>query len=200
MRSRALVLILSAALLSWAAAPAAPAATLTVNVATDTDDGDCTPADCSLREAVAEANGDTIRDEIEFGIGTGAATITLSSGLSLSQPAVVDGWSQPGWSGAPLIRLGGSEGLFVQAADVELRGLRLGHLGAGTGADLVLRGNEISGGGSGLDIENANAVIGGAGPDDGNDITAALGISGPGATVQGNELGVVTAFAAATFK
>jgi len=98
------------------------AATITVNSAADTTTaGD---DDCTLREAIANANGDSDTtsgdcvagsgaDTIAFSIGiTGTQqTITLTNNLpSISDPVILDGWSQGGssYTGPPLIELDGS--------------------------------------------------------------------------------------------
>lgn len=52
-----------------------PAATFTVTKTTDTLDGSCTPADCSLREAVTAANAASDPDEVVLPAGT--YTLTL---------------------------------------------------------------------------------------------------------------------------
>ena len=84
----ALVLALLCGL--WAAAPVQTvrAATLTVTKTADTDDGVC-DADCSLREAIANASpGDTIT----FASGLSGQTITLSLGpLYILQNLAIDG-------------------------------------------------------------------------------------------------------------
>jgi len=67
-------------------------------------------ANCSIREAVLAATsntavdncpaGDAINiDTIAFSIGSGPQTITLTSSLDINSPVVLDGTSQPGYSG-----------------------------------------------------------------------------------------------------
>ncbi|MBN1146604.1 MAG: CSLREA domain-containing protein [Anaerolineales bacterium] len=66
----------------------APAATLTVNTASDENDGSCSDGDCSLRDAIAAASpGDTI----DF---AGDYTITLGSTLVVSTSLTIDGGEQ----------------------------------------------------------------------------------------------------------
>jgi CSLREA domain-containing protein len=75
-----------------------PPATLVVNTADDHDDGFCTVADCTLREAINAANIDSDFSTINFNIpGSGVHTISLTSVL----PAVIaevsiNGYSQSG--------------------------------------------------------------------------------------------------------
>ncbi len=56
-------------------------ATLVVNV-TNNNNGGCTFADCSLREAISQANGDGIATTITFNIpGSGVQTIAPTGGI-----------------------------------------------------------------------------------------------------------------------
>jgi hypothetical protein len=87
----------------------------------------------SLRDAINQINADTSHalyaspsnpseDEIDFAVtaasdtgggfhaGTGVATITPQSGLpDVTNAVTIDGWSQPGFAGTPLIELNGSQ-------------------------------------------------------------------------------------------
>jgi parallel beta-helix repeat protein len=82
----------------------------------------------SLREAIQDSNSTFGADLIEFDIA-GSRTINLQRALPFLTDAVeIDGWSQPGFSGAPLITLdggaaGNSNGLVVQASNTTVRGL-----------------------------------------------------------------------------
>ncbi len=96
-----------------ATAVAGDPATFTVNSTADTDDGSCTAGDCTLREAINRANAVAGHDTISFGFtGPGPHTITPGSQLpQITEAATVDGTSQPGYSGTPLVELdGGSAG------------------------------------------------------------------------------------------
>jgi CSLREA domain-containing protein len=85
------------------------AATFTVNSTADTDDGVCNAANCTLREAINAANASAGLDTIHFVIGAGAKTIQPLSALpTIADPATIDGTTQPGFSGTPLIELDGS--------------------------------------------------------------------------------------------
>src|SRR3989475_11025693 len=86
--------------------PTAHAATLTVNTADDHNDGVCNAADCTLREAINAANaGDTISFNIT---GAGVHTINATSGFSITKAVTIDGTSQPGFAGAPVLELNGA--------------------------------------------------------------------------------------------
>ena len=80
----------------------------TVNVTGDghdanAGDGVCqtsTPGNCSLRAAIEEANANSGTDTINFNIpGGGVHTINPASALpAVSDPTIIDGYSQPGAS------------------------------------------------------------------------------------------------------
>lgn len=85
---------------------------------TVTGTGDTTAVDgvCTLREAVLAANLNTAfdtctagspgLDTIRFNIGGGGVqTIVTAGGLSLTEPTIVDGTTQPGYAGTPLINI-----------------------------------------------------------------------------------------------
>jgi parallel beta-helix repeat protein len=64
----------------------------------------------SLRDAITQANALTpgTAATIDFSIGTGAQTIELSSALPmLANPITIDGTTQPGYAGRPLIQVDG---------------------------------------------------------------------------------------------
>ena len=87
------------------------AASFTVNITDDHNDGACTAADYTLREAINHANSVVGTDTINFDIpGFGVHTIQPASALpTISDPVMIDGTSQPGFTGTPLIRLDGDE-------------------------------------------------------------------------------------------
>src|SRR5438093_635360 len=85
--------------------PTAHAATFTVNTADDHDDGVCNAADCTLREAINAANaGDTINFNV---VGSGVHTINATNGFSITKAVIIDGTTQLGFAGAPLIEISG---------------------------------------------------------------------------------------------
>src|SRR6185295_15233851 len=69
----------------------------------------------SLRQAVVDANNNPGADRIEFNIpGPGPYTITLATGLpDITDPVTLDGTSQPGFSGSPIIELSGANSSLV---------------------------------------------------------------------------------------
>ncbi len=114
--------LMAGTLAAWAAlglwnGPAprmAHAAAYVVNTGDDTDDGVCDGAHCSLREAILAANASAGPDSISFSIGGGGLQTIApnSSGLgalpTITDAVVVDGTTQPGWAGTPIIELDGS--------------------------------------------------------------------------------------------
>jgi len=101
----------------------APSAVFTVTTALDSGAG-------SLRSAIASANSTPGADTINFAIGTGLQTITLTSALAaITETVTIDGTTQPGFAGAPLIALSGASagattsGLRLNAANCMVRGL-----------------------------------------------------------------------------
>ena len=90
------------------AAPVAPSRathvlnTFTVSTAADTGAG-------SLRAAIASANASPGLDLIRFAIGSGVVTISPASQLpDLTDPVIIDGSTQSGYAGTPLIELSGA--------------------------------------------------------------------------------------------
>ncbi|MEZ2243773.1 MAG: DUF4347 domain-containing protein, partial [Microcoleus sp.] len=84
----------------------------------------------SLRSAIDQANSNPGLDTINFNIpGTGPYTITLNQALPvITSPVIINGKSQPGYAGKPIIELNGS---FVQqpassANYIYINGLDLG--------------------------------------------------------------------------
>ncbi len=107
----------------------------------------------SLREAITLANANPAPDSIRFAIATEAvASIAPTSPLpALTAPVVIDGTTQPGYAGLPLIELSGAlagEG----AAGLQLLG------GLSTVSGIAV--NRWSGGGIVLGTGGGNTVIG----------------------------------------
>jgi len=75
-------------------------ATFTVNSSDDVDDGTCNAGHCSLREAINATNTSTGTNTIAFTIpGDGVHTIQPLSALpTITDPVVIDGYTQPGAS------------------------------------------------------------------------------------------------------
>ncbi len=165
------------------------AATFTVNSTNDLDDGFCNAAHCSLREAIFAANGAAGLDTIRFIIGAGAKTIQPGSALpTITSPVVIDGTTQPGYAGTPIIELDGS------AAGTGSNGLRIS--GGGTTVTGLVINRFIpafpASGGNGILIEDGgNNVI--RGNNIGTNIagTAALGNGVDGITISGSAGNVI---------
>src|SRR5574339_751272 len=95
------------------------ALTFTVNSTSDGEDasqgnGVCetsTPGECTLRAAIMEANASPGTDTISFNIpGEGPHTISPSYGFDfIFDPVMIDGTTQPGFDGSPVIELEGSQ-------------------------------------------------------------------------------------------
>ena len=85
----------------------------------------------SLRQAILDVDATPGLDKITFDIpGTGVHTIAVLSALpTITTSVTIDGWSQPGFAGTPLIELDGASagnatGLDIdQAPDTTIRGL-----------------------------------------------------------------------------
>jgi hypothetical protein len=90
----------------------------------------------SLRQAILTSNGASGQTTICFNIpGGGLHTIALASSLpAITTPAIIDGTSQPGYSGAPLIELNGANvtnqpGIWITAGNSTVRGLVINRFG-----------------------------------------------------------------------
>ena len=83
----------------------------------------------SLRQAILNANANTGPDLIDFKIGgPGPYTIALQSGLTITDPVVIDATTQGGFAGTPIVELNGvivtsSPGLTITAGSTTIRGL-----------------------------------------------------------------------------
>ncbi len=106
----------------------------------------------SLRQALTDSNATanigTSPNQIQFAIGSGAQLIALASSLpALTQPVIVDGWSQPGFNGAPLIEINGNgagEVFRVSGGGSIIRGFVLNNY-VGSGINLTSDGNIVIG-------------------------------------------------------
>ncbi len=86
---------------------------LTVDKTADTSGGACdiaVAADCSLRDAITIANAAAGSDRITFDIpGIGVQTIAPTSALpDITSPVDIDGTTQPGFVGLPLVEVAGA--------------------------------------------------------------------------------------------
>jgi len=113
----------------------------------------------SFRDAITTANANTGKDTITFNIpGAGVKVITLLTPLpEITDPVVIGADTQPGYAGAPLIELDGTNagsdanGLVITAGGSIVRGLAIGGFQS---AGIVLRsgnGNIIQGNYIGVD-------------------------------------------------
>ena len=104
--------------------------TLVVTSAASTGNGLC-DADCTLRDAIRAANAGSGPARIVFAIGSGPVVIHLDAPLpDVTAPgAVIDGRTQPGYDGAPLIYLEG--GALAEASGLVSRAAGRGGAGAG---------------------------------------------------------------------
>lgn len=169
---------------------------------------------CSLRAAIREVNASVSPgpDTIHFSIGAGAQTITPAFPLGgILRRVVIDGTTQPGFAGTPLIELNGSsaavivpggDGLRLLGGASTVRGLVINRFG-NNGISLVgpLGGNVVAGnyigtnasgtmaqgnGGNGIFIDDPDNRIGGTVPGDRNVISGNLnpevGITGRAGT------------------
>lgn len=122
---------LPATLLALLSAVAGSGALAAQFVVTNTSDGGIGSLRGAVELANATANG-SAPDEIKFNIpGTGVRTITLNSALpAITDPVVIDGWSQPRWNNAPLIELTAAagtvmDGISISGGGTTVRGLVL---------------------------------------------------------------------------
>jgi CSLREA domain-containing protein len=110
----------------------------------------------SLRRAIEDANARLGRDFIGFDIGTGVQTITTLSNLpGITDPVFIDGTSQPGFNGTPIIEINGERvpqgtGLTISAPFTTVRGLVINRFvdtfsGGGIGIDVAVPFNFQSG-------------------------------------------------------
>lgn len=131
-----------------AIAPTAPLLTFTVM---NTNDAGAN----SLREAIDLANANAGLDTINFQIGTGAVSIVPMSALpTITDAVLIDGTTQPGFTGTPLIGLSGTNmgtvaaGLLITGGNSTVRALSITNVQgvAPNGAGISLSAN----GGNGI--------------------------------------------------
>lgn len=191
-----------------------PQMTFTVTNTNDTGAG-------SLRDAITLANSNAGADLITFNISpAGPQTITPLSALpTITDPLTIDGTTQPGFAGTPIIELNGSStppgtnGLLISAGSSTVRGLVINRFPGNSDAiefqingSNVVEGNflgtDLSGSvaqanGNGVFINGVpNNTIGGTTLSARNLISGnsgagirMLGVSSTGNVVQGNLIG-----------
>ena len=110
----------------------------------------------SLRQAMLDANTTQGADTITFNIpGSGVQTIALTAPLpTITDPVVIDGSTQPGYSGSPLVELNGAtagSGIVITSGNSTIRALIINRM-PGPGITLQTNGNnKIEGNIIGLD-------------------------------------------------
>ena len=157
----------------WGVVPAAPGPLVVTN-ANDSGAG-------SLRAAIDYANTTPGHDTITFAIpGEGIRQISLASALpSITEAATIDGRTQSGWFGPPVIRVDGtglplgSDGFTLTGGGSTIRGLMLTNM-PDRGIDVLSSGNTIVGnylgtdglsafaGQTGISVRGSSNVVGGA--------------------------------------
>ena len=103
----------------------------------------------SLRQVILDANANSGLDTITFNIaGGGQQTIQLLSALPvITDPVIIDGTTQPGFTDKPIIELDGSgagigQGLQIDAGNSTVRGLVINRF-PGNGILLRANGNNV---------------------------------------------------------
>jgi hypothetical protein len=124
----------------------------------------------SLRAAITAVNHDPQAgtDTIKFAIGTGVKTIVLQSALpTVTHAVLIDGTTQPGFAGTPLIELDGAKagaqanGLTLSASNSTVKGLVINRFG---GDGLLLTnesGDRVQGDFIGTDVTGTLALANG---------------------------------------
>jgi CSLREA domain-containing protein/uncharacterized repeat protein (TIGR01451 family) len=191
-----------------------------VNSAGDPGVGSCNSTECTLREAINASNGSPGFEEIHFDLPGGSLLLQPVSGLpAITDPVLLDGTTQPGYAGTPIVQLDGSSsaavpGLSLTGGGTTVRGLVISDWGQEGiritgGSGNTVQGNYIgttatgnagaSNGTIGLSISGTSGsnVIGGSGSDEGNVISAngsdGVRITGPATSMnvlRGNYIGI----------
>ena len=144
------------------------ATTFTVNSTGDTADSNLTDGvcndgsgSCTLRAAIEQANAIAGSDTINFSIGSGVKTIVQTSDFPIiSDPVVIDGTTQPGFAGTPIIEINGNgsnrntnrSAFFITAGSSTLRGLVINRVNNAAIALITNGGNHIEGNFIGTDV------------------------------------------------
>src|SRR5436309_775386 len=124
----------------------------------------------SLRQAILDANANPGLDTINFNIGSGVQTINVGSTIgvglpAITDPVVIDGTTQPGYAGSPLIELNGTSvglnqpGLYITAGSTTIKGLVINRFNSHGILLESAGGNIIAGNYIGTDV-NGTADLG----------------------------------------
>ena len=118
----------------------------------------------SLRQAIQQANASPGVDTITFAIGVGYQTIAPTSALpTITDPMIIDGTTQPGYAGAPLIEVWGFaagpdvHGLVITADNSTVKDLVI-NLFDGNGILITGNNNRIEHSYIGTDVSGTIAV------------------------------------------
>ncbi len=136
-----------------------PCPPLVVNSSWDIDDGVSDGRVTTLREALRLANLLPGKDTISFNVPGPYADIFVGSPLpTITDPVVIDGTTQPGYAGTPVVAIYGPtqntgwNGLHITAGDSTIRGLHIfnfyqtfpsGSITSGNGIVLEERGGNL---------------------------------------------------------
>jgi CSLREA domain-containing protein len=127
-------------------------------------DGSCNDGsgNCTLRAAIEQANAVAGSDSINFSIGSGVKTIVQTSDFPIiSDPVVIDGTTQPGFAGTPIIEINGNasnrsntnrSAFFITAGSSTLKGLVINRVNNAAIALITNSGNHIEGNYIGTDV------------------------------------------------
>jgi hypothetical protein len=148
------------------ASPQGPQANIIVTNKADSGAG-------SLRQAILDANASPGHDTISFSIaGGGSQTIIPATPLpTITDPVTIDGTTQPGFAGTPIIELSGtgvpngSNGLFITGGNTTVRGLVINRFG-GSGDAIEFQtngGNIVEGNFIGTNLSGNAALANGTG-------------------------------------
>lgn len=127
-----------------------------------TSSGGCPNGPCTLRAAIQQANASGGADVITFAIGSGPVTISPTSFLPiLTGPVTIDGTSQPGFAGSPIVEIdgvsaGSANGLTVDGGTSTIRGLALNRFSL-RGIEVRSAGNFIEGNYTGINVAGTAA-------------------------------------------
>lgn len=142
--------------------------TFPASAATFTVTNTSTVGEGSLPQAITDANEHAGLDTILFNIpGTSPLSIAAGRLPAITDSLVLDGTSQPGYTGVPLIALDGGSSrtttavLEITAGHCTIRGLSINHLG-NPGAAILISGpggNTIQGCFVGPDLTGTNAPV-----------------------------------------
>jgi hypothetical protein len=118
------------------------AGTFSVTVTNDNGPG-------SLRQALLDANANPGPDLIRFDIGSVGKSISPTNALpAITDPVTIDGTTQPGFGGTPIIELNGAsagtgtDGLRLWAGGTTIRGLVINRF-SGDGIEIATNGNNV---------------------------------------------------------